>query len=173
MFHINYVTVALFETSLYFSCFVIYPLTYGLILMWQRWASVGQQGRTGCSHLGGGPGHAGSVHVLFFWLHDHQLLLLPDLFGQNADFLHLFILALLIWVVLPSSLLQLLLLLQVLQFLWKRRSKISRCLVDGKQFLFSTLLFEEIKECLLFNQVSLTEIKKKNRNKKERPEQNR
>lgn len=68
-------------------------------------------------HLGGGPGHAGPVHVLLFGLQDQEMLLVADLFGQNADLLHLFVFALVIRVVLPGSLLQLLLLLQLLQFL--------------------------------------------------------
>lgn len=71
------------------------------------------------SHLGGGPGHAWPVHVLLPGLHHEELLLLADLFGQNADLLHLFVLAVFIRVVLPSPFLQLLLLLQIFQFLQK------------------------------------------------------
>lgn len=76
--------------------------------------------RPGSSHLGGGPGHAGPVHVLLLGLQDQQLLLLADLFGQDADLLHLFIVALVVRVILPGSLLQLLLFLQLLQFLRER-----------------------------------------------------
>lgn len=71
------------------------------------------------SHLGGGPGHAWPVHVLLSGLHHEELLLLADLFGQNADLLHLVVLAVFIGVVLPRALLQLLLLLQIFQFLPK------------------------------------------------------
>lgn len=48
------------------------------------------------SHLGGGPGHAWPVHVFLSGLHYKQLLLLTDLFGQNADLLHLFVLAVIV-----------------------------------------------------------------------------
>lgn len=57
------------------------------------------------------------MDVLLSGLHHQELLLLTDLLGQNADLLHLFVLAVIIRVVLPSSLLQLLLFLQIFQFL--------------------------------------------------------
>lgn len=71
----------------------------------------------GATHHFGGPGHAGAGDVLLFGLQHPQLLLLADLFSQAADLLHLLIVALLVRVVLPSALLQLLLLFQLLQFL--------------------------------------------------------
>jgi len=76
-------------------------------------------------HLGGGPGHAGPVDVLVLGHHDHELLLIADLLGQNADLLHLLVLALVVGVVLAGLLLQLLLLLQQLQFLRDRKSRRS------------------------------------------------
>lgn len=69
------------------------------------------------SHLAGGPRHARSVHVLFLRRHYLELLLLPNLLGQNSDLLHLLVLALIIRVVLAGSLFQVLLLLQFLKFL--------------------------------------------------------
>lgn len=70
-------------------------------------------------HLGSGPGHAWPVHVLLSGLQHEELLLLPDLFGQNADLLHLFVLAVIVRVILSSSFLQFFLFLQIFQFLQK------------------------------------------------------
>lgn len=50
----------------------------------------------GTTHHFGGPWHAGAADVLLFGLQHPQLLLLADLFGQAADLLHLFVVALLI-----------------------------------------------------------------------------
>ena len=75
--------------------------------------------RSGCGHLGNGAGHARPVDVLLLGRQHLQLLLLLDLFGQHADLLHLLVLALLVRVILARLLPQLLLLLQVLQFLWE------------------------------------------------------
>lgn len=77
------------------------------------------------SHLGSRPGHAWPVYVLLSGLQHEKLLLLTDLFGQNADLLHLFVLAVIIRVILSGSFLQLLLFLQIFQFLPKTALKLS------------------------------------------------
>lgn len=66
------------------------------------------------------------MHVLLSGLHHEELLLLADLLGQNTDLLHLLVLAVIVRVVLPGAFLQLLLFLQIFQFLQDTIKTVSR-----------------------------------------------
>lgn len=79
------------------------------------------QVRLSSPYLLGSPGHARPGDVLLSGLGHQLLLLAADLFGQAADLLHLLVLALLVRVVLARSLLQVLLPLQLVQFLCQEK----------------------------------------------------